>query len=145
MHPSEHDDGRLTVNEIFNIKLNARLVTLSACETGLGELSRGDDLIGLSRAFIYSGTPAVVVSLWKVDDATTSVLMKRFNGYLSSGKGAAESLAFAQRDMINGAALEGNKAENISSDELLSNVRSSGNDDNVRNPYFWGPFTLIGH
>ncbi|MGD1961257.1 MAG: CHAT domain-containing protein [Fulvivirga sp.] len=145
MHPSEHDDGRLTVNEIFNIKLNARLVTLSACETGLGELSRGDDLIGLSRAFIYSGTPAVVVSLWKVDDATTSVLMKRFNGYLSSGKGAAESLAFAQRDMINGAALEGNKAENISSDELLSNVRSSGYDDNVRNPYFWGPFTLIGH
>ena len=63
--PSDKDDGQLTVNEIFNLDLSARVIALSACETGLGDLSEGDELIGLSRAFIYAGADAVIVSLWK--------------------------------------------------------------------------------
>lgn len=66
--PDGREDGRLEVREIFGMDLNARLVVLSACETGLGKLSKGDELVGLQRAFLYAGTPAVVTTLWKVDD-----------------------------------------------------------------------------
>jgi CHAT domain-containing protein len=66
--PDGKEDGRLEVREIFGMDLNARLVVLSACETGLGKLSKGDELVGLQRAFLYAGTPAVVTTLWKVDD-----------------------------------------------------------------------------
>lgn len=142
MHPSELEDGRLTVNEIFNIRLNARLVTLSACETGLGELSKGDDLVGLSRAFIYSGTPAVVVSLWKVDDATTSVLMTRFYEHLARGIAPAEALALAQRYMIKSGTYPDSRIENLNGKD-----RSNGPNENskLQNPYFWAPFVFIGH
>ncbi len=60
-------DGRLEVREIFGMDLKANLVVLSGCETGLGKLSTGDESVGLTRAFIYAGTPSVVASLWKVD------------------------------------------------------------------------------
>ena len=69
--PSAGDDGKLTVNEIFDMEIKANLVTLSACETALvkgeeGDFPKGDDLVGLSRAFIHAGAPSVVASLWKV-------------------------------------------------------------------------------
>ncbi|MGH7835933.1 MAG: CHAT domain-containing protein, partial [Candidatus Binatia bacterium] len=67
---SGKEDGRLEVKEIFGLNLNAGLVVLSGCETGLGKLSSGDEFVGLTRAFIYAGTPSVVASLWKVDDAS---------------------------------------------------------------------------
>jgi hypothetical protein len=57
------EDGRLEVREVFGLDLHARLVVLSACETGLGTLSRGDEIVGLQRAFLYAGTPAVVTTL----------------------------------------------------------------------------------
>ncbi len=69
---------------------------LSACETGLGQLSRGDELVGLQRAFLYAGTPAVVTTLWKVDDRASFVLMRRFYDALASN-GPAEALRRAQR------------------------------------------------
>jgi CHAT domain-containing protein len=72
------DDGRLEVREIFRLKLNARLVVLSACQTGLGGLLRGDELLGLQRAFLYAGTPEVITTLWQVDDRATYVLMREF-------------------------------------------------------------------
>ncbi|MEM7107382.1 MAG: CHAT domain-containing protein [Bacteroidota bacterium] len=144
MHPSEHEDGRLTVNEIFNIRLKARLVTLSACETGLGELSKGDDLIGLSRAFIYSGSPAVIVSLWKVDDATTSLLMTRFHEYLESGNSVAESLTLAQRSMIKNGEFTDDNPENMKGKNRSNDLKIDENDK-LQNPYFWAPFILIGH
>ena len=72
------EDGRLEVREIFGMDLTASLVVLSACETGLGALSGGDELVGLTRAFIYAGSPSVVASLWKVDDASTAQLMAAF-------------------------------------------------------------------
>ena len=146
MHPSDHDDGKLTVNEIFNVKLNARLVTLSACETGLGAITEGDDLVGLSRAFIYGGSPAVVVSLWKVDDASTAVLMTRFHQYLASGKDVASALSFAQRDFIQRSIWSSNKGlRPIEWDrELQSQVEQKGNEV-YQNPYYWAPFVLIGY
>ncbi|UCH96357.1 MAG: CHAT domain-containing protein, partial [Candidatus Aminicenantes bacterium] len=70
------DDGRLEVHEIFQLQLKpAYLVTLSACETHLGDIQPGDEIIGMSRAFIYAGTPSILASLWKVDDYYTSKLM----------------------------------------------------------------------
>ncbi|MCP9447980.1 MAG: CHAT domain-containing protein, partial [Nitrospira sp.] len=71
------DNRRLTVREVFGLTLNADLVTLSACQTGLGRLEAGE-LIGLNRAFMYAGTHTLVSALWRVDDLATSLLMKHF-------------------------------------------------------------------
>ncbi|MBO0719277.1 MAG: CHAT domain-containing protein [Blastocatellia bacterium] len=71
-------DGFLRLQDIYNLKLPAELVVLSACQTGLGKEIKGEGLIGLTRGFMYAGTPRVVASLWKVDDRATSELMKGF-------------------------------------------------------------------
>ena len=85
---------RLTVKEIFSLDLRADLVTLSACQTGLGKLQAGE-LIGLNRAFIYAGTHALISALWRVDDLSTAVLMKHFyRNYVTMNK--ADSLRRAQ-------------------------------------------------
>jgi CHAT domain-containing protein len=70
-------DGFLPAFEVFNLNLPADLVVLSACRTALGKDIRGEGLVGLTRAFMYAGTPRVVASLWKVDDSATAELMKR--------------------------------------------------------------------
>jgi len=95
--PSGADDGRLEVRKIFALDLKAQLVVLSACETGLGQLSTGDELIGLQRAFLYAGTPAVITTLWKVDDRASFVLMREFYDRLAAGPDAAAALQGAQR------------------------------------------------
>ena len=95
------EDGRLTVKEIFEMELNADLVVLSGCETGLGKLSRGDEIVGLTRAFIYAGTPSVVASLWKVEDQSTAALMGSFYKNLKT-KSKAEALRQAQLELIRG-------------------------------------------
>ncbi|CAH1386826.1 CHAT domain-containing protein [Candidatus Nitrotoga sp. M5] len=88
------ENRQLTVQEIFGLEINADLVTLSACQTGLGKLEAGE-LIGLNRAFIYAGTHALVSALWRVDDLSTSVLMKHFyRNYVTTNK--AKSLRQAQ-------------------------------------------------
>jgi CHAT domain-containing protein/tetratricopeptide (TPR) repeat protein/Tol biopolymer transport system component len=94
--PGASDDGRFTAREIFNLPLSCGLVTLSACETGLGESVQGDEIIGLERSFIFSGAPAVMTTLWKVDDLAAAVLMKRFYRYMKAGNSKAESLRKAQ-------------------------------------------------
>ena len=68
----------LTAEEIFGLKMEVDLVTFSACETGVNEYRPGNELIGLTRALIYAGTPSVVVSLWAVDDLSTGLLMQHF-------------------------------------------------------------------
>jgi len=72
------NDGFLSLGELYSLRLNADLVTLSACETGLGKISNGDDVVGLARGFLYAGSNAIVASLWEVDDAATSFLMTEF-------------------------------------------------------------------
>ena len=71
-------DGFLRLHDIYNLNLPADLVVLSACQTGLGKEIRGEGLVGLTRGFMYAGAPRVLASLWKVDDAATAELMKRF-------------------------------------------------------------------
>src|SRR6266700_2337230 len=93
--PGGGEDGRLEVREVFGLDLHARLVVLSACETGLGKLSRGDELMGLQRAFLYAGTPAVVTTLWKVDDRASYELIRAFYNRLA-GAGPVEALRQAQ-------------------------------------------------
>lgn len=93
-------DGRLEVREIFNLDLSAaNLVVLSACETALGEQSRGDEIVGLSRAFLYAGTPAVVASLWPVEDEATEALMIAFHQRVRTGIGPAAALTEAQAEV----------------------------------------------
>lgn len=99
LEPGNGEDGRLEVREILSTELSARLVVLSACETGLGKLSRGDELVGLQRAFLYAGTPAVVTTLWKVDDRSSFLLMRRFYQELEA-KGPAQALRAAQQSLM---------------------------------------------
>ncbi|HTY79659.1 MAG TPA: CHAT domain-containing tetratricopeptide repeat protein [Candidatus Bathyarchaeia archaeon] len=93
--PGGGEDGRLEVREVFGLDLRARLVVLSACETGLGKLSSGDELVGLQRAFLYAGTPAVVTTLWKVDDRASYELVRAFYQRLDTA-GPLDALREAQ-------------------------------------------------
>jgi CHAT domain-containing protein/tetratricopeptide (TPR) repeat protein len=101
-HPKEgQDNGLLQAWEIFEkVRIDADLVTLSACESGLGKEMGGEGLIGLTRAFQYAGARSVLSSLWKVEDRATGELMKRFYGYLKAGKPKDEALRLAQIDLI---------------------------------------------
>jgi CHAT domain-containing protein len=89
--PSGTDDGLLTAEEIFDLKLQANLVVLSACNTGFGRIT-GDGVIGLSRALISAGVPSVIVSLWAVPDAPTSELMQAFYQNLQNNPDKAQAL-----------------------------------------------------
>jgi len=115
--PDENDGGALTVHEVYDMDLQkTSMVVLSACETQLGAQSKGDDITGLNRAFIYAGTPTVVASLWTVDDQTTGLLMRSFYTHLRSGMGKAEALRAAQ----------------------------SETRQRYPNPYYWAAFVLTG-
>ncbi len=140
------EDGRLEVNEIFNLDLkNTSLVTLSACETGLGKLSSGDDLIGLTRGFIYAGAPSIVASLWKVYDQSTSELMSLFYKNLKSHP-KSEALRMAQLEMIRGKTGKGivrGVGGITGSKETKPKEKSQATVDGSH-PYFWAPFILVG-
>ena len=71
-------DGNMEAAEVFGLRINADLVLLSACQTGLGKITGGDDVIGLNRAFFYAGTHSIISSLWRVSDISTAVLVKQF-------------------------------------------------------------------
>lgn len=113
------EEGILRADEIAGLKLNSDLVVLSACQTGVGKMIRGEGMIGLSRSFIYSGAPSVVVSLWSVSDQSTSMLMQRFY----------ENLV----------------VEDLTKTEALHEARISLiNDEQFAHPFFWAPFVLTG-
>jgi CHAT domain-containing protein/tetratricopeptide (TPR) repeat protein len=114
------EDGFLRLNEIFPLHLNARLVTLSACETALGKEVRGEGMIGLTRAFFYAGAQSVMASLWMVSDQSTAILMRDF--YKEYVKGRRPSLALRLAKL-----------------ELLK-----GDNPTYRHPFFWAPFILAG-
>ena len=89
------NDGNLTANEVFSLNLRASIVMMSACQTGLGKLTTGDEIIGLNRAFIYAGAPSIISTLWRVNDAASAMLVKRFYRY-SKNSDLAESIRLAQ-------------------------------------------------
>ncbi len=109
-------DGWITVRDICSQKLDAGLVTLSACETGLNKIFAGDEILGLARGFLSAGASSLVLSLWTVSDEATARLMKIFYKNLQRGDSVGASLALAQREFISESA----------------------------HPYFWSPFVLIG-
>jgi len=117
--PEVKEDGLLQVYEIFNLRMNADMVILSACETGLGKEVKGEGLVGMTRAFLYAGSQSVVASLWKTSDHATEELMVRFYRHLRGGSpGRAEALRRARLELIEGSQFS--------------------------HPYFWSPFILVG-
>jgi CHAT domain-containing protein len=114
-------DGNLTTLDFLDLELDCQLVTLSACESGLGPVVAGDDQVGLTRSLLYAGARSVLQSLWHVEDRATSQLMVRFYERLRAGDGRARALRAAQRLM-------------------LADEREPGH----RHPLFWAPFTLVG-
>ncbi|MDP2156524.1 MAG: CHAT domain-containing protein, partial [Nitrospirota bacterium] len=116
--PGASEDGILTMGEIMNLRYNARLVVLSACQTGLGEEERGEGITGLTRAVMYAGSPAAVVSLWSVDDSGTHELMTRFyENMIQKKAGKSEALRRAKQEMIK---------------------------TRYRHPFFWAAFVMYG-
>jgi CHAT domain-containing protein/tetratricopeptide (TPR) repeat protein len=96
----DQHDGKLQVHEVYSLNLQqSNLVVLSACETQQGALSDGDDIVGLTRSFFFGGTPTVLASLWRVDDASTARLMERFYIHWQSGLSKAAALRQAQQDV----------------------------------------------
>ena len=99
------DDGRLEVHEVFGLDLNASLVVLSACETGLGsgnlaDVPAGDDWVSFVRTFLFAGADEVLATLWRVEDAATSEFMAEFYGQLRGGISPEKSLALTQRHYV---------------------------------------------
>jgi CHAT domain-containing protein/tetratricopeptide (TPR) repeat protein len=112
-------DGFLRAHEVYNLNLPAEMVTLSACETGLGKLTRGEGLVSLTRGFMYAGAARVVVSLWSVSDRATAELMAKFyRRVLVEGERPAAALRAAQVEMWR--------------------------DKRWEAPYYWAAFTLQG-
>jgi len=144
--PSEKDDGKLTVSEIFDMEIKANLVTLSACETGLvrgegGDFPQGDDLVGLSRAFIHAGAPAVIASLWMVSDESTVELMRAFYRNLKS-MSKSEALRKAQLDLMKSSIRF--HVERGSGGITQSINYQQGMLIECSHPFFWAPFILLG-
>jgi len=113
--PGGGQDGALTAGEIFGLTLPGSLVVLSACETGRGKLAAGDELIGLTRAFMYAGAPQLLATLWQVDDKASSLLMDEFYRELVN-RPPADALRLAQ-----------------------TNVRAT-----YPHPFYWAAFTTYG-
>ena len=118
--PEGKDRGTLEAREIYPLNLqNAGLVTLSACESGLGKVSTGDEIWGFTRSFLSAGAPALLVSLWSVADESTERLMTRFYQDLRKKTDARESLRLAQLDVMR--------------------------EPKFSHPFFWAPFDLVGN
>ena len=116
---ASHDNGLLQVPDIMRLHFNADLVTLSACDTGVGKIEGEEGITNLAEAFLVSGAKAVVASLWSADDTFTSDLMNRFYTHLAQGEDKATALRDAKRDLL---AKYGTQVS----------------------PYYWGAFVLIG-
>lgn len=112
-------DRFLHLNDIFNLNLPAELVVLSACQTGLGKEMKGEGLVGLTRGFMYAGAKGVVVSLWSIQDAGTSELMKKFYHQLLEKKlNPVTAMRAAQLEMIK--------------------------SEQWKSPYYWAAFLVQG-
>lgn len=120
LNPGDDEDGSLYTGEIYNLSIQADLVTLSACETGLGKVAKGEGIVGLSRALQYAGANNIIVSLWQVSDASTAEMMIEFYKYNLSNRKYGYNAALRKAKM-----------------SLLTS-------ESYSNPYYWAPFILIG-
>ena len=113
------EDEILQMREIFNLRLNSDLVTLSACQTGLGQLIKGEGIVGLSRSFFHAGASSAVISLWAVHDQATSQFMERYYYHLRESKSIMNALQKTKLEMIDSGVLS--------------------------HPYYWAGFVVTGH
>jgi CHAT domain-containing protein len=120
-------DGWLTTLDIFNLRLRASLVTLSACQTGRNVVGGGDELLGLMRAFLSAGADSLILSLWAVEDRSTARLMESFYAKLSEGCTKAAALRSVLLEFDHGQYAEDTKMAEV-----------------YQHPYFWAPFYLVG-
>ncbi|MEZ4956210.1 MAG: CHAT domain-containing tetratricopeptide repeat protein [Saprospiraceae bacterium] len=94
------DNGKLYIRDLYNMHLNAEMVVLSACETGIGELQRGEGILSLARGFAYAGAKSIVNTLWSVNDKSTGEIMQYFYKHLKDGKSKDAALRFAKLDYL---------------------------------------------
>ena len=113
-----YNNQSLTARDIFDMRINPELVTLSCCQSGLASHGKGDDLMGLTRAFIYAGTPTAIVGLWEVRADSTIELMKKFYFLLKQGNEKVVALREAQRFIMKECEFD--------------------------HPFYWAPFKLVG-
>lgn len=128
---TENDENKaslLQFSDILGLKLDADLVVLSACDTGLGTLKNGEGIIGLTRAFLYAGASSTVVSLWTVQDQSTSLLMEHFYKNLKRGLSKAEALRQAKLEIM----------------RSKVNLKATGMRQDLASPFYWAPFILVG-
>ena len=112
----------LYVKDLYNYQIDADMVTLSACQTGFGKLQKGEGMLSLARAFNYAGVPSIVTTLWKINDQSTSEIMKFFYKNLSDGLSKKEALRQAKLSYLN------------------------ANDDALlRHPYYWSGIVMTGN
>jgi CHAT domain-containing protein len=160
-------DGRLSVREIERgWEMKAELVTLSACETALGRDAGGEGFVGFTQALLMSGTRSVCLSLWKVDDTATALLMQRFyanllgrrsglTGPMPKAEALREAKAWlrelsradvlAETAKLSGGVERGKGAKARPPAELSTAVPSGGDDDRpYASPHFWAAFVLAG-
>ena len=136
----------LTVYELMLLRLQARLVVLSACSTGQGEMTGGDDVLGLTRALLAAGAEAAVVSLWPVDDHSTAIFMQEFYTRLAEGMAPRRALHAAQVVLrsLTMAEIEVRTRGQRRSPAAAAAVTIPANEGGYRHPYFWAPFVLVG-
>jgi CHAT domain-containing protein len=113
------EDGFLQMREVFNLRLKADLVVMSACQTGLGQLIRGEGIEGLSRAFFYAGASSILLSLWAVNDQASYQLLERFYIHLRAANPVMDSLRRAKLELIDSGVLA--------------------------HPYYWAGFVAVGN
>jgi CHAT domain-containing protein len=124
-------DGRLTAAEIYDLKIDSRLVVLSACRTAAGKVS-GDGILGLSRALFYAGTPAIVAAMWDVSDETTRVLMEHFYREWPE-RSRGDALRAAQLRLLRDLRAGRIRIQTTAGPAIVPN-----------HPYYWAGFVLLG-
>ena len=119
VNSSQYDDS-LMLEELYAQRLHAEMVVLSACETGIGELYKGEGIMSLGRGFTYAGARSLISSLWEVNDRSTAMIMKAFYQYLAEGVEKDLALQQAKKDYL------------------------SRSDQFQSHPYFWAAFVANG-
>ncbi|WP_109435788.1 CHAT domain-containing protein [Aquimarina sp. AU119] len=117
----DDENSKLYVKDLYVYDISTELVTLSACETGYGKIMKGEGMLSLARGFYYAGASSLTTTLWKVDDRTTSVLMKYYYEALDQGNAKDVAMAVAKR-------------------KYLENTE----DEPMKHPFFWGGFKVSG-
>lgn len=120
--PETQGDGKLYISELYNLNLNADLAVLSACNTAIGNMRKGEGLVNVSKAFTYAGVPSTVTSLWKVPDNETAKIMISFYEHLKKGQTKDKALQKAKLVYLN-----------------------STKDESLRHPYYWAGFVVSGN